>query len=360
MQDMIAVMDAAQIEDAAFFAVSEGAAMALLFAATYPERVRALAIYGGYARIATDDDYRDGVDPGGLDKMSEYLLDNWADGVMAHLFLPDHADDPAAKEAWAKLLRSGASPSMGIATLRAMFEIDVRDVLPAIRVPTLVVHRTGDRAAPVELARNMAERIPGSKYVELPGNDHLWFTGDGEAIFDLVEEFFTGKRRQANIDRALATVLFTDIVDSTARAAELGDRAWRSLVERHDDVVRGKLADYCGREIKTMGDGFLATFDGPARALTCATGIRDDVRPLGLSVRAGLHTGELEFTSDNDVSGMAVNIAARVSALAGADEVLASSTVKDLVVGSGIEFEPRGATELKGVPGEWPLYAVVN
>jgi class 3 adenylate cyclase len=236
-------------------------------------------------------------------------------------------------------------------------DLDIRDVLPAIRVPTLLIHRTGDTLIRVEHSRYMVERIPDAKLVELPGEDHLWWFGDQDAIVDEVEEFLTGARSAPEPDRVLATVLFTDIVGSTERAAELGDSRWRDLLERHGTVVRRELERHRGREVKATGDGFLATFDGPARGIRCASSIAAAVRPLGIEIRAGLHTGECELMN-GDVGGIAVHTGARVSAEAGPGEVLVSSTVRDLVAGSGIEFEERGSRELKGIPGEWRLYAV--
>jgi class 3 adenylate cyclase len=260
------------------------------------------------------------------------------------------------QEVWGRFQRASASPSMARAVMSALFEIDVRDILPTIRVPTLILHRTGDLIAPVEGARLMAETIPDARLVEFEGTDHVPFTGDFEPVLDEMEEFLTGTRASRPLDRILATVMFTDIVDSTRRAADAGDRSWRQLLTRHDELTRRQLERFRGREVKTLGDGFLATFDGPARAIDCACAIRDGVGALGLEVRAGLHTGECELGRD-DVRGMAVNIGARVGALAGASEVLVSSTVKDLVVGADLEFADRGEHELKGVPGKWRLYA---
>jgi class 3 adenylate cyclase len=236
-------------------------------------------------------------------------------------------------------------------------ELDVRHVLPAIRVPTLLVHRTDDDLIRVDHSRYMAEQIPGAKLVELPGEDHLWWFGDQDAIVDEAQEFLTGARAIREPERVLATVMFTDIVGSTERAAKLGDARWRELLDGHETVVRRELARHRGTEVKTTGDGFLATFDGPARGIRCARSIAEGVRPLGIEIRAGLHTGECELRN-GDVGGIAVHTGARVSSQAKAGEVLVSSTVKDLVAGSGIEFEDRGSHELKGVPGEWRLYAV--
>ncbi len=259
-------------------------------------------------------------------------------------------------EVWGRFQRAGASPAMGRAVIAALFEIDVRDILSTIRVPTLILHRRGDLIAPIEGARLMAERIPGARLVEFEGDDHVPFTGDFEPVVDQMEEFLTGAPPTRPLDRTLATVMFTDIVDSTKRAADAGDRRWRELIGRHDELTRRQLERFRGREVKTLGDGFLATFDGPARAVECACAIKDGVTPLGLEVRAGLHTGECELHPD-DVRGMAVNIGARIGSIAEPSEVLVSSTVKDLVVGADLRFEDRGEHELKGVPGRWRLFA---
>jgi class 3 adenylate cyclase len=248
---------------------------------------------------------------------------------------------------------------MGIKVLQAWMEIDVRDVLDSIHVPTLVIHRKGDRIAPVEGARLIAERVEGARLVELDESDHLPFVGDVDRIADEVEEFLTGHRRGGRRDRVLATVLFTDIVDSTRRASDLGDRRWGELRSRHDQITRRQLERFRGREVKTLGDGFLATFDGPARAVECACAIRDGVQTLGIDVRAGLHTGECEL-ENGDITGMAVNIGARVGALAQPGEVLVSRTVKDLTVGADLAFEERGEHTLKGVPGRWNLFAIAR
>jgi class 3 adenylate cyclase len=267
--------------------------------------------------------------------------------------------DEAFEQWWARALRNAASPAAAAAVLRMIGDTDARHVLPSVRVPTLIMQRENDLLVPVLSARYIAERIPGAKYVELPGEDHLPWVGDIDALLNGVEEFVTGTRHVHEPDRMLATVMFTDVVDSTARAAAMGDRDWRELIERHDQLMRLELERYRGREVKTMGDGFLATFDGPARAIRCATSARDAVRTLGIDIRAGLHTGECEVMGD-DVGGIAVSIGARVSAAAGPGEVLVSRTVTDLVAGSGIAFTDRGAHVLKGVPGEWQLYAVEN
>jgi class 3 adenylate cyclase len=276
--------------------------------------------------------------------------------VALKMWAPDVAEDPEVRRWWAKLLRTGASPAGAAALIRLYADIDARHVLPAITAPTLVLHRTGDRMVRLGAARSVAEGIPGARLVELPGTDHMPFS-DPDQIIDEVEEFLTGRRAEREPDRMLATVMFTDIVDSTARAAAVGDQHWRELIRRHDDLVRRQIDRHRGRPVKTLGDGFLATFDGPARAIRCAASTRDAVRDLGIEIRAGLHTGEVEVF-DGDVAGIAVNIGARVNAVARPGEVLVSRTVTDLVAGSGILFEDRGTHALKGIPGEWRLYAV--
>ncbi|MEK7715638.1 MAG: adenylate/guanylate cyclase domain-containing protein, partial [candidate division NC10 bacterium] len=281
----------------------------------------------------------------------------WGGPVGLEPRAPSVAGDARFREWWARFLRSGASPGANRALLTMNGEIDVRPVLPAIRVPTLIIHNVGERAVPVEMGRYMAERIHGAKYVELSGQDHLPWVGNADQILDEVEEFLTGVRRGAEPDRVLATVMFTDIVDATRKAAELGDRPWRDLLDAHHTVVREQLAKFRGREIDTAGDGFLAAFDGPARAVRAACTIAGDVKRLGLEIRAGLHTGECEVMGPK-LGGIAVHIGARVAALGHAGEVLVSSTVRDLVAGSGLRFEDRGTHTLKGVPGEWHLFAV--
>jgi class 3 adenylate cyclase len=358
MDDLLAVLDAAGSERAALFGVSEGGPLSILFAATHPRRVSALAMYGASARITWAPDYPQGLPPELFSgEAEEAVLDGWGDGVLLDVFAPSYVDDDSVRELWGTMQRVGASPSMGVAALRALLHIDVRDVLPSVQVPTLLLHRAGDRAIPAAGSRYMAERIPDCRYVELDGTDHLWFVGDVDSIFDELEEFLTGVRRNADFKhRTLATVLFTDIVDSTRKVTELGDRGWRELLGEHDALVRRELARYRGREVKTIGDGFLATFDGPARAVACADAIREHARELGIAVRAGVHTGECEVIGE-DIAGVAVNIAARISAIADADEVLVSRTVTDLVYGSGLEFEDRGLVELKGLPEAWHLFA---
>ena len=357
MGDMRAVLDAVGSERATLFGVSEGGPMSLLHAATYPEKTTALALYGTSPKFSASEDWEHGWPPEAMANSFEQIQRDWGAGALLDQFAPGAVGDDSMERVWGRYLRAGASPAMGRAVVEALNVVDVRAVLPAVRVPTTVIHRTGDRIASIGAARHMAEVIPGARLVELPGDDHVPFLGDPDPILDEVEELVTGARHGRAPDRILATVLFTDIVSSTERAAELGDRRWRALLGEHDAIVRRQLERYRGREVKSTGDGFLATFDGPARGIQCARAICEAVDSLGIQVRAGLHTGECEVIGD-DVAGMAVHIGARVGAEAGPGEVLVSGTVKDLVVGSGLDFADRGARELKGVPGEWRLYAV--
>jgi class 3 adenylate cyclase len=359
MDDVRLLMDAADSQRAALFGASEGGVMGALFAATYPDRTAALVIYGSYAKGTATSDYPYGLaDPEVIDDFIEGLPEIWDDaGGLLNIWAPSASDDPVAQAAFGRYLRTGASPSAVVALTRMNAAVDIRHVLPVIAVPTLVIHRSEDMIVTVEAGRDLAAKIQGAKYVELPGRDHLWFHGDADAILGEVEEFLTGTRAAEIVDRILATVMFTDIVDSTSKAAALGDRRWRDLLGRHDTLMRLELERHRGREVKTLGDGFLATFDGPARAIRCACSARDAIRGLGVELRAGLHTGECELIGD-DVGGIAVNIGARVGSAAGPGEVLVSRTVTDLVAGSGIEFTDRGIHALKGVPGDWQLYAV--
>jgi class 3 adenylate cyclase len=357
MGDLRTVMDATGCERAAIFGISEGGPMSVLFAATYPERVSALVLYATYARMLKADDFPEGVREEVYDEWKEAVRSDWGGAVGVDYWAPSCKDDADFARWWGRLLRLGTSPAGALQLIDLYREIDVRAALPAIDAPTHVLHRAGDRLVPVRQGRYLAKAIPDARYVELPGSDHLPMVGDEGRLLDEVEEFLAGSRRASEPERALATTLFTDIVGSTETAARVGDRRWRELLERHDATVRRELEIHRGREVKTMGDGFLATFDGPARAIRCACAIRDELQASGLEVRAGIHTGEVELLG-GDVSGMAVNIGARVSALAAPGEVLVSSTVRELVVGSGLEFAERGAHKLKGAPGEWRLFAV--
>jgi class 3 adenylate cyclase len=357
MDDTIAVMDAAGSERAALLGVSEGGPMSMLCAATHPDRVSGLIEYGTFARLLEVDGYDYGLPEEVIDGLFEVIAEDWGGPVGIHLWAPTMAEDQRFRHWWARFLRLGTSPRGALDLLALYKRLDVRPVLGSISVPTLVLHRGGDLLVQVGAGRYLAENIPGARLVELPGQDHLAWTDDWQSVVEEIEEFLTGQRHVRGIDRVLATVMFTDIVGSTESAARLGDTGWGEVIARHDELVRRQLERYHGRPVKTLGDGFLATFDGPARAIRCAHEISEAVRSLGIEIRAGLHTGECEFVGD-DVAGMAINIGARVSALAGPSEVLVSGTVKDLVYGSGIEFADRGAHELKGVPGDWRLYAV--
>jgi class 3 adenylate cyclase len=357
MDDLLAVMDAAGCERAALLGVSEGGPMSMLCAASHPDRVSALIPYGTYSRILEVDGYDYGVPEEVIDSLFEVIAEDWGGPVAINIWVPTKADDPQYREWWARFLRLGTSPR-GATDLLALYkEVDVRPVLETITVPTLVLHRNRDLVVQVGAGRFLAESIPGARFVELDGDDHVPWTDNWQRVVEEIEEFLTGQRHAHDVERVLATVMFTDIVGSTESAARLGDRRWGDLIARHDEVVRRQLERYRGRPVKTLGDGFLATFDGPARAIRCAHEITEGVRDLGIEIRAGLHTGECELVGD-DVAGMAINIGARVSSLAGPGEVLVSGTVKDLVYGSGIQFADRGEHQLKGVPGDWRVYAV--
>jgi pimeloyl-ACP methyl ester carboxylesterase len=357
MDDVRAVMDAAGAQRAALFGVSEGGPMCIAFAATYPERTSALVLFGTFARLTRAPGYEIGLPPEVLDEFIELVSQQWGTGISARPFAPSLAADETFTRSWARLERFAVSPA-GIRTLlRNFHDTDVRDVLPLLRVPTLILHRVDDQVTRIAGARYMAERIPGARLVELPGIDHIPWVGDTDALVGEIEELLTGVRLGPGRDRVLATVLFTDIVGSTEQAATRGDRDWRTLLDTHHGLVRRELARHRGREVRTIGDGFFATFDGPARAIHCASAIRDGVRSLGIDIRAGLHAGECELL-DDDVRGIAVHIGARVAERAAPGEVLVSNTVKDLVAGSGLRFLDRGTHELRGVPGEWRLFAL--
>jgi class 3 adenylate cyclase len=352
MDDIRAVMDCVGSERAALFGIAEGSSLSALFAATYPERTTALIINGSFVGFL-------GLRPS-EDRLQEILNAwerSWGEGMDLALLAPERAGDERFRQWWARFQRMAASPGAAVALLRMNFQIDIKHVLSAIRVPTLVLHQADDRAVLPDGDRYIAQNVAGARYVELPGTQHWPWMGESDALMEEVQEFLTGVRPSPEPDRVLATVLFTDIVGSTERAAELGDRRWRDLLEQHNDIAHRELAHFRGREVKSTGDGVLATFDGPGRGVRCARAICDSVRALGIELRAGLHTGECELLGD-DVGGIAVHIAARVAAQAGPGEVLVSSTVKDLVAGSGLRFEERGAHALKGVPEEWRLFAV--
>ena len=359
MEDVRAVMDAAGSEKAALIGVSEGGPMSMLFAATYPERTQALLLLGAEVKEEKSDDW-----PWGETRRDEFedwmqqLPGRWGKGLAAPVLLPDEPDQEAAKAWLGKLQTASATPRDAEAFMRVGIDIDVRGVVSSIHVPTLIVHRIDDQVCHVENARFLAANIEGARYVELPGSNHVpWAGGGADEILGEIREFLTGVREAPEPDRVLATVLFTDIVGSTEQATELGDRRWRELLDAHHAAVRRQLERFRGREIDTAGDGFLASFDGPARAIRCAEAAVESVRGIGLDIRAGVHTGECELHGGK-LAGIAVHIGARVAGQAGPGEVLVSSTVRDLVAGSGLEFADRGSASLKGVPGEWRLYAV--
>lgn len=355
MLDIGAVMDAVGSEQAALFGVSEGGPMAIVFAATHPERARALVLLNTFACLATRPDYPIGIAPDSLGLFVEYIEPRWGTGVGLRAWAPSVADNPASRSLFARMQRMAASPGSAMVVLTSLVDVDVRAALPLVHAPTLVLHRDRDAMIPARLGRYMAEHIDDARFIELAGTDHFWWTEGTQQILDETQEFLTGARPVAEPNRVLATVLFTDIVDSTRRASELGDEAWSALLDEHDALAGRQVTRYGGRVVKTTGDGILATFDGPARSVRCAHAISEGVRALGLEVRAGVHTGEVELRGD-DVAGLGVNIAARIEALAGPGEVLVSRTVTDLVAGSGLEFSQRGEHDLKGVPGRWQLF----
>ena len=356
--EMLAVLDAVGSERPAVVANGSFGLFAIFFAATYPRRISSLVLDGCYARLARAPDYPFGVPSEVLDQAISYSrLDDREDTAGLRYTAPNALGDPEFVAQWRRYYRFTYGPAQRKAVAQTMVSTDVRRVLSAIQAPTLVLYRSGDRWVGKPHAVYLAEHIEGAKLFELPGDDNLIFVGDSDADLDEIEEFLTGTRHAPETDRVLATVLFTDIVGSTEQAAKLGDQQWRHVLDNHDQAVRRQLDRFRGHEVHTAGDGFLATFDGPGRAIQCACAIRDAVGALGIEVRVGLHTGEIEVRGE-DVAGMAVHIGARVCSVADAGEVLVSSTVKDLVVGSVIEFANRGEHELKGVPGSWRLYAV--
>ena len=356
MDDVRAVMDAVGAQKAVLFGISEGASMCALFAATYPERTAAFLSFGGFPRMIAAPDWPWGRSEQNMQVFYRQIEEGWgSQPVGLEARIPSRVNDQVFRAWWTRYLVRAATPRAAGLLTRMNAEIDIRHVIPAIRVPTLVMHRIGDKTVARESGRFFAEKIPGAKYIEYPGEDHLPWTSDPDKILGDIEEFVTGSRHAEEVDRVLATVMFADIVKSTERAAEIGDRKWRDLLQDFYRVVRRNLDRYRGREVDTAGDGLLATFDGPARAVRCAQAINGDVPSLGLEVRAGVHTGEVEIVGEK-VRGIAVHIGARVLAEAAPGEVIVSSTVKDLVAGSGIRFEDRGRRPLKGVPGDWHLF----
>jgi class 3 adenylate cyclase/pimeloyl-ACP methyl ester carboxylesterase len=359
MDDVSAVMDAVGLERAVIMGAGEASPMAELFAATYPERTEALVVANGTARISAAPGYEIGAPPALQERFISMAEESWGRGDMAAAINPSIAGDSAALEAWGRFFRLSASPATAAAVMRMLFEIDVRDVLSTIRAPTLVVHRQDNPIITVDQGRYLADHIEGASFVAVPGADYGLAVGDIDVVIDEVEEFLTGSRPAHPTDRVLATVLFTDIVESTPRAVELGDARWRQLLERHDELAQEEVARFGGAIADFTGDGLVASFEGPARAVRCAFALRDRFRSLGLEIRAGLHTGEVERRLEG-MAGIGVHIAARVLALAGAGEVLVSRTVRDLVTGSGLRFVDRGTHALKGVPDEWEILEAVE
>ena len=356
MSDVRAVMDAVGVERAVLFGANEGSMMAALFAATYPDRVSSLVLANATARPAWAPDNPSGVRPEIIDALVNSVDQAWGEGLTMAAVNPSIAGDDRAVQAWGRFLRLAASPAVAAAVIRMIFELDVRPVLPAIRVPTLVVSRR-DALFSAATGAAVAGLIPGAEFVEVPGVDYGLAVGDVDPVIDEVEAFITGTRPTHDTDRVLATVLFTDIVDSTARAAELGDRGWRAILDSHEEIARAEVQAHGGVIADFTGDGIVATFDGPARAVRAALALRDRVHDLGIVIRSGLHTGEIERRG-GDIAGLGVHIAARVMALADGDEVLVSHTVKDLVAGSGLRFQDYGIRDLKGVPDAWQIFRV--
>ena len=355
-QDLLAVMNAAGVGRTSIFGVSEGGPMSLLFAASHPERVDRLVLYGTHARVLKDHGYPEGLAPAAVERTLDELLSGWGGAPGLDVWAPSRIDDPRFVAWWSRLLRSGTSPGAVRAIMELNFEIDVRDVLPAVHAPTLVVHARDDRLVPARLGSYLAAHLADARLALVPGQDHIPFNAHAGELLDEVEEFLTGQRPEPRPDRILATVLFTDVVGSTERAARLDDRVWRAELDAYHAIVEHQLARFGGRRISSAGDGTLASFDGPARAVRCAQRIVDDARTHDIGVRAGLHTGECEIVGD-DLAGVAVHIGARIGALAGPGEVLVSSTVRDLVVGSDLGFADRGERDLRGLPGRWRLLA---
>jgi class 3 adenylate cyclase len=349
-----AVLDDLGSREAVLIASVGAVATGALFAATHPSRTAGLVVLEGYANQMVE--RTEGPTP---DQTFAAVVAMWGTGQVAHVMNPDMPWNEEIRARWARVERLSSSPGTFALMLPLLAKMDVRALLPTVRVPTLVLHHTDDAVIPRVWGRDVADRIPNAKYVELPGRNAHHFVEPWRESFQVIAEFLTGHQAEVADDRVLATVLFTDIVDSTRRAAEMGDRDWHALLDAHDAVVRSQLARFRGREVNTSGDGFLAMFDGPQRAIRCAMAIRDAVAALGIQLRAGLHTGECEVRGD-DIGGIAVHIGARVSALAGPNDVLVSSTLRDLVIGSGLEFDDRRAHMLKGVPGEWRLFAVAS
>lgn len=359
VDDIRAVMDAAGSERASILAVSEGGYMATMFAATHPERTTSLILLGCFAKGCSGADYPWGPTREERESEANRLLETWSEPFNLEDGAPSVAHDEASGEWLGAYLRSAASPSAARAIEQLLADIDVRAILPTITVPTLVLHRTGDRWVDVAQGRDLAERIPGARFVELPGEDHIPWWGEQDKQMGEIQEFVTGARTGVSAERVLLTVLVTDIVGSTEKAATMGDRKWKDLLQAHDKTVRRQLRNFEGQEINTTGDGFIMSFTGPTRAIQCARAINRDLQHLGIDIRAGLHTGECERRG-KDLIGLAVHIASRIARKSAPQGILVSGTVQDLVVGSGIKFTSEGTHSLKGVPGEWSLYGVLG
>ena len=355
MDDVRAVLDAAGSSEAYLFGHSEGSVLSALFAATYPKRTKGLMLYGAYAARVPQDDYPWAPSPADRAEFFEHVLNHWPELSGIESLAPSMAEDASFLEDFSRYMRSAASPAAAHALAVMNTEADIRSLLPTVTVPTLIIHRIGDRDAEIGGARYMAERIPDARLVELEGEDHLPWTEDSESVLSEIEQLVTGVKPEREVTRVLSTVLFTDIVDSTVQAVDLGDQKWRHLLDRHDAICRQEIGHYRGRLIKATGDGILATFDGPARAIRCGQAIGLAVRELGIEIRAGLHTGEIELRGD-DIGGVAVHLASRVMGFARSSEVVVSRTVKDLVAGSGLTFTTLGPQALKGIPGTWELF----
>jgi pimeloyl-ACP methyl ester carboxylesterase len=359
MDDLRAVMDAAGSEHAALLGTSEAGALNLLFAATHPDRTAALILLNSYARLTWAEDYPHGIRPNDAFQLLKTIETGWGTGVAFEALVASQADNEAMRKWWARYQRQAASPGAAVTLLRRAFDTDARGVLSSITVPTLILHKAGDPFTGPEHGRFLAQGIPAARYVELAGVDHLFFAEDSDRLVAEIQEFLTGVRDHSEPDRVLATVLFADIVGSTELAAKMGDRRWQDIIQSYYGAVRAELARFRGTEINTAGDGVFVSFDGPARAIRCGLAICEAVRRFGIEVRIGVHTGECELIAGK-IGGIAVHIGARVAALARSGEVLVSTTVRDLVAGSGLQFEERGVHTLKGVPGAWPLYAVAR
>ena len=359
MDDARAVMDAVGSEQAVIMGANDGTLMAALFAATHPDRTSALVLANATARIAAAPGYEIGLPPEMQERLISIVEQTWGRGDLMAAINPSLADNPKEAEAWGRFLRLSASPATAAAVTRMLFELDVRDVLATIVAPTLVVQRADNPIITVEQGRYLADRIAGASFVAVPGADYAFAVGDVDVVIDEVETFLTGAHHAYATDRVLATVLLTDIVDSTGRAVELGDARWRELLEAHDQLARSEVARFGGAIAEFTGDGMLASFDGPARAVRCAFALRDRLRTLGVHIRAGLHAGEVERRGEH-IAGIGVHIAARVLALAGADQVFVSRTVRDLVAGSGLTFADRGTHTLKGVPDDWQVLEAIE